>query len=253
MKKHRAHGIANQILRRIGLEVRVANSLTDSVLTSVASDLARIRLGHILVENLVSQLGQDIFALIVAEGKRSGFFVEFGAGDGVSLSNTYLLERQYGWHGILGEPNPQYEANLQAKRRAQIDTRCVWSESNRTVKLKQAGYLTSIEPFVTSDHHAKARVGAPGGWFAATTISLVDLLNEHCAPHCIDFLSIDTEGSELEILSAFPWGDRYEFRAIAVEHNYAENRSQIAKLLLNHGYIQVGTDVSKHDDWFVLP
>ena len=233
------------------MEVHVTNSQTESVFTSVASDLTRARLGHVPVENSESQLGQDIFALIAAEGKDAGYFVEIGAGDGVKLWNTYLLEL-CGWHGILCDPNPQYEGNLRAKRQAQIDSRCVWSESGLTVKLKQAGYLSSMEASVASDHHAKARVSASGGWFTATTISLVDLLNEHRAPHCIDFLSIDTEGSELDILSAFPWGERYQFRSIAVEHDYGENRSRIAKLLSKHGYIQVGSNVSQQDDWFTL-
>jgi hypothetical protein len=51
-----------------------------------------------------SQLGQDIFALDFADFKIGGTFLEIGAADGVTLSNTYLLEKRFGWTGVLCEP-----------------------------------------------------------------------------------------------------------------------------------------------------
>src|SRR5436189_1252600 len=51
-----------------------------------------------------AQLFQDLFVLETVKEKRDGFFVEFGATNGVDLSNTALLERDYGWKGILAEP-----------------------------------------------------------------------------------------------------------------------------------------------------
>lgn len=252
METHSIRKICNKIYGRLGREIRQTKEMADNVLTSVASDMARAHLSHLAVDKSRSQLGQDIFALTAAGGTSPGFFVEFGAGDGTELSNTYLLESECGWDGILAEPNPAYAEQIRASRTARIDSRCVWSESGLSVKLKQAGYLTSMETHVFTDHHAQARMNAPGGWFTAETVSLIDLLEQHDAPKRIAFLSIDTEGSEFDILSSFPWNGAYQFRAIAVEHNYAENRSRVSDLLLSHGYIQVGLEVSKHDDWFVL-
>ena len=54
--------------------------------------------------NIKSQIYQDIFVLYTLNWKRNGFFVEFGATNGFDLSNSYLLEKDFGWKGILCEP-----------------------------------------------------------------------------------------------------------------------------------------------------
>lgn len=60
----------------------------------------------------MSQLGQDLWVLEQTNYKRGGYFVEFGATDGVMLSNTWLLEEEFGWTGLLAEPNPKFFAKL---------------------------------------------------------------------------------------------------------------------------------------------
>jgi hypothetical protein len=75
-------------------------------------------------------------------------------------------------------------------------------------------------------------------------------LVSHSAPKYIEFLSIDTEGSEFEILKNFDFRS-YRFGAICVEHNFAETRGKIYILLLENGYQQVHADLSDFDDWYV--
>ncbi len=200
--------------------------------------------------SMKSQLGQDVFALWASGMKRQGFFVEFGAGDGVHLSNTYLLEKEFEWTGILAEPLPEYHDELALNRAASIDTSCVWHTSGDTLGFVSVGYLSTVAEYARSDMHADSRAGRPV--FSVKTISLLDLLDSHQAPTSIDFLSIDTEGSEYAILSAFPFGEKYTIKAIACEHNYSDHRMDIVRLLESKGYTQVGADISKHDDWFVL-
>lgn len=57
-----------------------------------------------ILEKSRSQLRQDLFVLTELNFKQNGYFVEFGATNGVDLSNTYLLEKEFNWSGILAEP-----------------------------------------------------------------------------------------------------------------------------------------------------
>ncbi|MGR6466209.1 hypothetical protein [Rhizobium sp. PAMB 3182] len=107
-----------------------------------------------------SQLGQDIFALMVNNGKRGGFFVEFGATNGIRLSNTYLLEKRFGWTGILAEPANIWHAELQSNRAAAIEFDCVWTKSGETLDfeiIEQGAGLSTISRFSGSDKHVEAR------------------------------------------------------------------------------------------------
>ncbi len=79
-----------------------------------------------LMEQTPSQLKQDLFVLSATDFKTGGYFVEFGATDGVTLSNSLMLERCYGWRGILAEPAKCWQAALRQNRTVAIDDRCVW-------------------------------------------------------------------------------------------------------------------------------
>lgn len=65
-----------------------------------------------------SQIRQDLFVLSVLNFKKNGFFVDFGSTNGKSLSNTYLLEKEFGWQGILAEPARIWHKELRKNRQA---------------------------------------------------------------------------------------------------------------------------------------
>jgi FkbM family methyltransferase len=203
-------------------------------------------------ENLATkshaQLSQDIIALLHTNFKSGGFFVEFGATDGKQLSNTYLLEKQYNWNGILAEPSPAWHQALAANRDCIIDNRCVWINTGETVSFCEAeiGTLSTIEQFKDSDKHSNDRIGKS---IDVQTVSLNDLLEQHNAPKHIDYLSIDTEGSEYEILSNFDFS-RHSFSMISCEHNFTENREKIHSLMASNGFERKYTALSKFDDWY---
>ena len=83
------------------------------------------------------------------------------------------------------------------------------------------------------------------------TISLLDLLQNNNAPKKIDLLSIDTEGSEFEILSAFDF-EKWSFNVIICEHNFSKDRKRIRNLLEKNGYKRRFSYISFVDDWYFL-
>ena len=76
---------------------------------------------------------QDVWAFWESDGKTEGFFVEFGATDGKTSSNTFMLEKKYGWTGILAEPNPTWHKELAKNRAALISHDCVYTETGETL------------------------------------------------------------------------------------------------------------------------
>ena len=198
-----------------------------------------------------AQLKQDMFVLAELGFKRDGYFVEFGATNGVDLSNTYMLEKEMGWTGILAEPALVWHYDLVSNRNCHIDFDCVWSESGKTLEFNEvaAAELSGVVETIPNDEHKDTR--DTGSKYEVTTISLLDLLKKYNAPKDIDYLSIDTEGSEFEILSAFDF-DAYKIKTITCEHNYTDMREKIYDLLTSKGYVRKYTEFSYFDDWYVL-
>lgn len=197
-----------------------------------------------------SQLRQDLFVLIESNFKRSGYFVEFGAANGHSLSNTYLLEHDFSWTGILAEPAKCWRSELNTNRpKSHIEELCVWRDSGSILDFHETSdpELSSLDFFgpVNPPETKLRKVNS----YSVQTISLIDLLRKYHAPKHIDYLSIDTEGSEFEILNAFDFS-AYSFGIITCEHNYEGNRERIHDLLARNGYVRKLNNISLFDDWY---
>lgn len=238
--------LRNSVLKRLRID---RPNDTDRAFLARMPEAHRARLAALLRRSQ-SQICQDLFALSVLGFKRDGFFVEFGAADGRGLSNTWLLEKHFGWRGILSEPARSYAPKLRSHRACTIDHRCVWSRTGEMIAFREASnrVLSTIAIFSEGDMHAEAR--KDGVTYDVPTISLGDLLTEHGAPRDPDFLSIDTEGSELAILSALDF-DRWSFKVICCEHAYTEARGPLFELLSVKGYVRVHQEISQYDDWYV--
>ena len=197
-----------------------------------------------------SQIKQDLFVLSHLNFKKEGFFVEFGASDGIEFSNTYLLEKEFNWKGILAEPGKNWHKDLKNNRNVNIETKCVWKDSDSTLIFNETEIkvLSTINQFSNLDNWKDNR--KLGKKYEVETISLNKLLNDNNAPHQIDYLSIDTEGSEFEILNNFDF-TRYSFNVITCEHNFTPQRNKIFSLLSKHGYKRVYENISQFDDWYI--
>lgn len=197
-----------------------------------------------------AQIMQDLWVCFELAEKRDGFFVEFGSTNGLKNSNSWLLEKKFGWNGILAEPNPIWHSDLAANRSASIEHKCVSSRSGALVTFITTDdsdpELSSIADFSQGDHFSAVR--SRGQQIQVETISLDDLLETYGAPPVVDYLSIDTEGSELDILSAYSFSR--EFQLISVENN-PKTEAAIQKLLESKGYKRVFEQFSQWDGWYV--
>jgi len=189
------------------------------------------------------ELGQDRFVVDLLGGRKHGYFVEFGAMSGRQYSNSWVLEKYFAWQGILSEPNPRFHHELANNRSCTIDNRAVWTKTG------------SDMDFVCR-HHGYSGLAEPGRAYSeevitVKTVSLNDLLDAHAAPAVIDYISMDTEGSELDILTEFDWSPR-RVLIWTIEHNHhAERRAGIQQIMAANGYRWVRQNATKYDDWFV--
>jgi hypothetical protein len=180
-----------------------------------------------------SQLGQDIDVLQIY---KKGYYVEIGASDGIELSNTYLLEKN-GWEGICIEPIPSRYEKLVENRKAICYNTAVYHTSNLEVVFSIANnydLFSGIKDYLTLH---REEVYCNNTDIIVNTTTLNDILHDAKAPSFIEYLSIDTEGTELEILKSIDH-DKYTFGIIDVEHNYVEPiRTDIRNYLLSKNYI----------------
>lgn len=192
----------------------------------------------------MSQLGQDRIVDEYLHGKRNGVFVDIGAYDGVTFSNTLMLERERDWTGVCVEPVPDICAALRKNRRcicveASIGNReeraveflAVQSEAARTRML--SGVLSEYDPrhLVRVDDE----INEFGGTKSVIRVPMRHLhavLHEHGIGN-VDYLSIDTEGSELLILRSTILS-AIGNPCITVENNYDD--PAIDEVLRDQGY-----------------
>lgn len=183
----------------------------------------------------MSQFGQDVHLIEkIYNRKRNGYFIEVGAYDGLAMSNTHLLENEYNWNGICVECNPNWFAKLVKNRPNCINIDyAVYNEDNKVVEFIDDD-TGGCSGFVETNSHSHI---LHKNIITVKTQTLTTILDNASAPNFIEFLSIDTEGSEYEILRCHDF-DKYLFGYICVEHNHIEkNRKQIRCLLESKGYV----------------
>ena len=204
------------------------------------------------IDHAEAQLFQDCFALSVLGSDRPRTYCEFGAKDGKFLSNTHLLDTQYGWSGIVAEPARCWHDKLwQNRPDAMKDTRCVWQRTGATLDFIEAGdgEFSTLSAHAASDHHTERRA-TNSRHYQVETVSLAELLEAHGYGDGVDFLSIDTEGSEVEILENFDLSKR-PVGVICVEHNMTKQESVLDDLITSQNYRRCLEPWSRWDAWYV--
>lgn len=202
-----------------------------------------------------SELDQDVLALAVSGEKSQGYFVEFGVMDGKFASNTYLLEKHHGWTGILAEPARRFHADINQNRQCHVDHRAVTNCTGQKLKFQEMttneGMSGLTDFFDPKEMHFDRRNNTPSEFYAVETVSLNDLLDQYQAPNHIDYISMDTEGSETAILEAFDFASRV-VDLWTVEHNHCTAaRNRIWEIMTDNGFRRVLDSYSRYDDWYI--
>lgn len=208
-------------------------------------------------KNIHSQLYQDMFAEFIVGKDSKKIFLEFGATNGLEYSNSYSLEKSFFWKGALAEPDPQWHKDLKINRpTTTIIYDCVWSNSNKKLNFLSSneGVYSTLDIFKFSDQdtmpgNSKKRM-ENFKQIEVNTISLNDLINEYLNDVAPSYISVDTEGSEYEILLNLDF-KKYRPKVFTVEHNYTSYEKKIDELMNLNGFKRVFKNLTFFDAWYV--
>ena len=203
-----------------------------------------------------SQLKQDIWVLEILKNKKNGFFLDIGAFDGYNYSNTYFLEKQFNWNGICFEPNPFIFEILKKHRDCVCLQKLLHSESNI-----EKDFICANEISFMQNNNNKTIVDDKFKQYLLNhnvnlktvklkTSRIDEILNTNKIPSIIDYISCDTEGTELDILRRFPF-EKYHVNTITVEHNAPFNginyQKEIRNFLEQHNFEYVKGNDNVHN------
>jgi FkbM family methyltransferase len=188
-----------------------------------------------------SQDRQDEFLhKVFFKGEKKGFFIDIGAHNGVSFSNSCFFEKELGWNGLCVEPIPEVFAELKKVRNCYAENVCVSDVEKEFSFSRISGYgemLSGITEQYDQRHldRIKNTISNNGGKLEEIKVQGVrlDSLIKKYSISKVDFISIDTEGNEWPIVSTIPF-DMLRPKLILVENNYNDNR--IRDFLLSKGY-----------------
>lgn len=184
--------------------------------------IAAARVRAIFPPEVEAELVRAFFA-----DRSRGYFADVGANDPQKDSQTWHLE-QAGWTGILVEPQPDLAEALRATRTARVFQAACSSPQNAsaTMVLYVAGPHSSLDPQLVAGAQRQ-------GTIEVVARTLDSLLSEADAPAPIDFLSVDVEGHEIEVLAGFDFA-RWRPRLILLEDHVGNLRKH--RFMLGAGY-----------------
>jgi FkbM family methyltransferase len=195
---------------------------------------------------------QDYFALWVWKKRSSNsheaMFVEVGANDSIVGSNTYSLEGM-GWNGLLIEPNPILALKLQKERRATVK-QVACSEVEGALSIYIPAGASGLAHVING---SEIGISEQGETVDVRAIRLTDLLEQIGFPVNIDYLSIDVEGHEVNVLKGLDLSC-FHFQTITIEHNYSREAIDYFDAYFGtFGYQRVFSRLSAFDAWYVHP
>ena len=190
-----------------------------------------------------SQYGEDFLLWNFFDFKPQGFFIDIGAFDGIHLSNSYSFEL-LGWQGICVEPHPYYFKLCHQNRPNSIciNSACGEEKQHKAIlHVDNTGLFSSLhtigdEENITGHFGLLKDIKIEIDTIEVDIIPLNSVLEKFQPEHSIDFVSIDVEGAELDVLRGFNI-EKYKPRVVVIETNNDEAVREINAYLESVGYI----------------
>lgn len=187
-----------------------------------------------------SQFGEDRILFNVFKDKKHGICVEVGANDGVNDSTSYFFEK-LGWNCILVEPNPDLCRQIRSVRSATLYEYAASNSSRVTALYIAEGAERSHGVSTISDdkevHNRIKNYGFSCRPVVVQTKTLDEMLQDVQINAAIDFISIDVEGHELEVLEGFSI-EKWKPTVILVEDNSNYESPIVSNYLSKYGYVR---------------
>lgn len=188
----------------------------------------------------LSQYGQDKFVAEHFKFLKKGVFIDIGANDGKTLSNTYFLEKELSWSGLAIEPSPKVFKRLEVNRNCLLLNACISDKSGTAEFLELSGHTEMLSGLTDKFHqkHLKRidneieEFSGEKNYIQVPCYRLEDVMKEYKL-NKIDYLNIDIEGGELDLLKSINFND-IVIDVIGVENNYKEDK--IKNYLYQYGY-----------------
>ena len=164
-------------------------------------------------EAFASQWGEDRFLVEHDQVPPAGVFVDVGAGDPIRYSNTYYFEH-IGWRGLCIDADPQQVEALARTRACTVEWAAVTSRTGEVelIQYDDPDFSTTLDDLPD--------LAAERGWHTAVTrvpAQTLETVLERHGIEKIDLLSIDTEGSELDVCETLDW-DKHRPRIVIIEY-----------------------------------
>ena len=187
---------------------------------------------------------EDTAVLDYFKDKKNGFYVDVGCHHPTYINNTYLLHKQ-NWSGINIDVS-QFSIDLFNYMRPQdLNYNCAISNKNKIVKLfyqkefSQLSTIKSIQAKTVFQGNIKEK--------DIQAFSLDEILNRDKYKNTkIDFLNIDVEGADLEVLEGLSF-DKFKPELICLEiHDKEIKKSKIYNFLANKNYELIWSGIFSH-------
>jgi FkbM family methyltransferase len=157
---------------------------------------------------------EDVVLAKLFEGQKTGFYIDVGGGHAIADNVSYLFYER-GWHGLVVEPQTHLGALYQQVRPRDILISRLLGHEEGSLELFEADVFHGLSTASKSHAEAAKKAGIAGKFIKKPVTTLAKIAADH-APRTIDFLKIDVEGHEAEVLSGNDW-KRFRPRVILVE------------------------------------